>query len=278
MVRSPSARRKAGFTLVELLVVIGIIALLISMLMPALSRARRSAQGVKCLSNLRQIGIAMLGYVNENRGFLPLPYLAASGTDVPAEAITYYNTMWQTRLQVYAGYKRSGPGVGFNEIATNRNSIFMCPLAGEHVNQQSYGINGALGRHQMKRARIPRPTEIIFAGDINQGNSQVILSADGVRITPNWNGTGVKWPAGWPATYGATQTMRYSGLPGYRHGNPKVNWDQLCGEGSKTAQGLANFVFLDGHAGGLTPQDLRIYHHQTGQEIQKHIHFWKLGT
>src|SRR5580765_3334672 len=76
MIQKPSMHRRAryaGFTLVELLVVIGIIAVLIGILLPALRKARQSAVTAACLSNLRQIGMAYHMYANENHGWLPSP-------------------------------------------------------------------------------------------------------------------------------------------------------------------------------------------------------------
>jgi prepilin-type N-terminal cleavage/methylation domain-containing protein/prepilin-type processing-associated H-X9-DG protein len=64
-------KQRHGFTLVELLVVIGIIAVLISILLPSLSRARQAANSIVCLSNLKHIGLGLFMYANDNHGYLP---------------------------------------------------------------------------------------------------------------------------------------------------------------------------------------------------------------
>src|SRR5688572_11458569 len=72
-----------AFTLVELLVVIGIIAVLISFLMPALSKARQSVKKVNCASNMRQTYLGLYLYANENKGWFPRsPNLTSGGSAI----------------------------------------------------------------------------------------------------------------------------------------------------------------------------------------------------
>jgi len=109
---------RTAFTLVELLVVIGIIALLISILLPSLTRAREQAQTIKCLSNLRQIGLAMTQYTNDTKG-----YVIPCDLRGPAGSTTIEN--WATLL-VCLGYM-SYPHTTNTTTPLTEDTAFRCP-------------------------------------------------------------------------------------------------------------------------------------------------------
>ena len=136
-------KRNKGFTLVELLVVIAIIALLLSILMPSLSKARDQARNIKCKNNMHQIGLAMFLYSSGNNERI-----------IPGD-------MWNGTT-VYVGYNGFGPvNMGhlladkFLPMPKNVNHVFYCPADKENkyrkINtptpryfENQWGVQGAM--------------------------------------------------------------------------------------------------------------------------------------
>lgn len=137
-----------AFTLVELLVVIGIIGVLISILLPSLNKARQSANAVKCSSNLRQIALGWALYANGNKGISVPGRMPSAGTNI------YYvgngdvfRPRWFITLGAQSGiYAYSNPAQTNNaedNTALVTNQVFVCPNEPERINNRNftYGYN-----------------------------------------------------------------------------------------------------------------------------------------
>ncbi len=165
--RSTVKQTARAFTLVELLVVIGIIAVLVGVLLPALSAARRQAGAVKCAAELREIGNCFKMYESENKGYWPASRITGYRTRYPTGSLTLYNidgvdyanaqgaAYWFTFLTKYVTKGKVGTAVGTNADAAlqSRQTVFFgCPswsgyqrggvVAGDtNVIQVGYGMN-----------------------------------------------------------------------------------------------------------------------------------------
>lgn len=120
-----------GFTLVELLVVIGIIAVLVAILLPALSRANDSARAIKCAANLKQIGQSVLLYANQNRGKL-FPFLNDNTWDDPVNKKEFVDN-WYCAMNTATPPAMEGQaywGVPYARAGGLIKQVFNCPASG----------------------------------------------------------------------------------------------------------------------------------------------------
>ncbi len=169
-------RTGAGFTLIELLVVISIITLLVAILLPALQNARKSARSIGCLSNQRQIGLALHMYANDNRDYLPAGYLSSDGS------------YWFQRLAPYDNtYEREA----------GRKGMWTCPEFQMYwkpaINSKMNGNYATSDRFDNKWFRlsdVPVPTRKPYVMDSFQRNATEVWQKFyiGRYTTENWSG------------------------------------------------------------------------------------------
>ena len=140
------ADQRRGFTLVELLVVIGIIAVLMSILLPTLSSARETANRVKCGNNLRQIGVAMTAYAVANNGMFPrMPFNngVAAPLNFTRDGYNYATPFLTSDLTTPypALLSNNVPAAMFLLLRENllTPQVFMCPSAGSGVRADDFG-------------------------------------------------------------------------------------------------------------------------------------------
>lgn len=257
-------RTRAAFTLVELLVVIGIIAILIAILMPALSTAKNKAQAVQCASNMRQIYTFCIMFANDNKGHLPRPHgVPELSSSIPHQKVC----IWLHVREDAAGYADMDDSAGvlwrYIPNGESRKNLIMCPgdspdgiaVSGWRMDPNlgrnySYSLNHLILQHGPPGApkdfvRNPNPLPGIRIGSIPQAAGKIMIYEE---LSPN-------------DTYCVAPDLFFglgaADMPTARHGGREaLNAIRDPASRGYLNAGRGNMCFFDGHVELLSPKEL----------------------
>jgi prepilin-type N-terminal cleavage/methylation domain-containing protein/prepilin-type processing-associated H-X9-DG protein len=182
-------RPRQAFTLIELLVVIAIIAILAGLLLPALATAKEKARQTQCLNSLKQLGLGMLMYVQDNAD--TMPGLASEHAGFHAADWIY----WRTNTALYPPLEKSPIA---SQLSGARAASFRCPSDTSDVDRlaqaaengpylYSYSLTGFGFEYP------PPPPG--FPADVNNGMSSVFLLSGGVKVNAPFKHAAIKNPS-----------------------------------------------------------------------------------
>ena len=245
-------RTARAFTLIELLVVIGIIALLISILLPALNKARNQAHAVKCASNMRQIYTYVMMYAGENKGFLPaVPALQCKFNSTPFPMGWYMNGTGSIDLT-------QGSMLGFfPPTLQSRLQVFNCPTDAADGDVRRLNSAGAVG---------PRNFSYSFNAYVDWStpksryDNTFLFDPVNNPPHPSFNASRIRHPADkvmiceeqWPNDT-SCQII-----------NANDGGKDLNDVPSDIHNGYGNYIFCDGHADRATPNEFYDHCNYTG--------------
>lgn len=248
------SRKSRGFTLVELLVVIGIIALLVAMLLPALNKARRASRTVACLAQLRQFGNAFVMYTAANKGKY-CPYFTSP------------HLQWMYSLRPYGGSDKSRmcPEAPDQNLQINSGDeyggafLYWGPSSGGQLDEPftspvkhaigTYGINGYIYE--------PWGTDPWYTSTVNAVPGK---DRDKIWDLPAKRSQEIPfladciWENGWPSESDKDQLPAGYNLYYHRYGDSHMGRFYIARHGK-----AINICFVDGHCATVPLQDLFRY-------------------
>ncbi|MCS7032678.1 MAG: type II secretion system GspH family protein [Phycisphaerae bacterium] len=238
-------RKCTGFTLVELLVSIGIVAVLLAVLLPILGKARREANRTFCLNNLRNMQLAQLQYAHDHNGYLVQAGLSHDGVDMEGRS------PWIETLQrYYSGSAnvqetRSHPAITVrcpSDVSPHWPGEVPVPQSNPPIYRRtSYGINDFLDIYECPWGpgqANPPPPGGWYPKITKIKRPSVTIQFLEMAYTGPYAGSDHPHTYGWTGSNPPVSAARQ--LEIHAHGGPRAAWDSI-----------ANYGFLDGHAESL---------------------------